>query len=202
MPQSSDARLANLLGALATGLTDNVDACAAAAELDRTAAVALVALLDFTPSGSVQMLSQIVGLTHAGGVRLVNRLVQGEYVARTPGDDARSIRVQLTSKGRRKALQLRKHRESAITAAIAGLTEQQRDDLTRACELLITNLTDQRLTQRARDTPLPGGALCRMCDFTACGRPEGQCPAACAAANVGPRTPAPPRRASGDRRQV
>lgn len=183
MAESPHARLANLLGAVATGLTDDVGAGAAAvAELDRTAAAALVALLDFTPSGSVRMLSQVAGLTHAGCVRLVNRLVHAGYVARTPGDDARSIRIELTSRGRLKAGQVRRRRRAAMTAAMAGLTEQQRDELTTACEILITNLTNQRLTQRGRGMPPAGGALCRMCDFTACGRPAGRCPAATAAA--------------------
>ena len=183
MAESPDARLANLLGAVALGLTD--DFGAAAAELDRTTAAALVALLDFTPSGSVRRLSQVVGLTHAGGVRLVNRLVRAGYVARTPGEDARSISVRLTPLGRRQARQLRRHRHKTITAAMAGLTAEQRDQLTAACELLINNLTTQRLSQRARGASPSGGALCRMCDFTACGRSGGRCPAAITAAAAG-----------------
>jgi DNA-binding MarR family transcriptional regulator len=178
-----DVRLANLLGAVATGLTDNdYEVVSAVAELDGRAAAALVALLDFTPSGTVRVLSQVVGLTHAGGVRLVNRLVQAGYVERKPGGDARSISVDLTSRGRSTARQIRKHRHTALTAALAGLTEAQREQLTTLCEVLITNLTNQRLTQRAGGTRPAGGALCRMCDFDACGRPAGRCPAATAAA--------------------
>jgi MarR family transcriptional repressor of emrRAB len=178
-----DVRLANLLGAVATGLTDNDRQVASdVADLDGRAAAALAALLDFAPSGTVHKLSQAVGLTHAGGVRLVNRLVRAGYVERKPGGDARSISIELTSRGRSKARQIRKHRHTAITAAMAGLTEDQREHLTTACELVITNLTNQRLSQRAGGTRPAGGALCRMCDFHACGRPEGRCPAATAAA--------------------
>ena len=183
MGASGDNRLANLLGAVAIGLTDNDrEVASVVAELDGRAAAALVALLDFAPSSTVHMLSQVVGLTHAGGVRLVNRLVKAGYVARASGGDARSISIDLTSRGRSTARQIRKHRRTAITAAMAGLTEQQREQLTTACELLITNLTNQRLTQRAGGTRPAGGALCRMCDFHACGRPAGRCPAATAAA--------------------
>lgn len=183
MSQSSDARLANLLGAVARGLSDSMgDLGTAAANLDGRAAAALVALLDFAPSGSVHLLSEVVGLTHAGAVRLVDRLALAGYVERSPGRDARSLSVNLTSTGRRIARQIRSHRHTAITAAMAGLTQQQREQLATACEVLVTNLTNQRITQRASGTRPPGGALCRMCDFDACGRPAGQCPAATAAA--------------------
>ncbi len=186
MGESRDARLTNLLGAVATGLTDCVGEVTAVANLDARAAVALVALLDFTPAGSVHRLSQIVGLTHAGGVRLVNRLVDAGLVERTPGSDSRSISVELTSRGRSKARQIRRYRHTALAAAMAGLTAEQHHQLTTACELIISNLTNQRLLQRAGGPRPAGGALCRMCDFNACGRPRGQCPAAETAAAARP----------------
>jgi DNA-binding MarR family transcriptional regulator len=181
VPGSSDGRLANLLGAVATGLNDEVSDAAAAAELDVRAATALVAMLDFTPSGSVNMLSQVVGLTHAGTVRLVNRLVAAGHVERSPGRDLRTVSVKLTPKGRTVARQIRRQRHTAIRAVMAGLPEDQRERLEAACELLIANLTKQRLARRASGTRPAGGALCRMCDFDACGRPVGRCPAAAAA---------------------
>lgn len=182
MGSSAGARLANLLGAAATGLTDAVDDAAAAdPPLDARAAAALVALLDFAPSGPVRMLSQVVGLTHSGAVRLVNRLAAAGYVARGAGTDSRSVTVTLTAQGRSAAHRIREHREQVISAALAGLTGPQRSQLTAACEVIIANLTSQRLAQRAAGTPPPSGALCRMCDFTACGRAAGRCPAAATA---------------------
>jgi hypothetical protein len=59
-----------------------------------------------------------------------------------------------------------------------GLTDQQRHDLVQACEILITNVTHQRLARRAAGQTPAGGALCRMCEFDACGRAIGNCPAA------------------------
>jgi DNA-binding MarR family transcriptional regulator len=179
---SAEARLANLLGAAAAGLTDAIgDAAAADPRLDTRAATALVALLDFAPSGPVRMLSQVVGLTHSGAVRLVNRLAAAGYVQRGPGTDSRSVTVALTAQGRSAAQRIREHRERVITGALAGLTGTQRGQLTAACEMIIANLTDQRLARRAAGAPPAAGALCRMCDFTACGRPGGRCPAAATA---------------------
>jgi MarR family transcriptional repressor of emrRAB len=186
MSKTRDARLANLLGTMATGLTDGVRAASVeAAQLDGSAPAALVALLDFSPNGSIQVLSQIVGLTHSGGVRLVDRLAGAGLVTRGAGDDARSITVSLTGRGRTVARRVLEERSAEIILAMTGLSGQQRDELVRACEIVVANLARHRMTQRAAGERPAGGALCRMCDFGACGRRAGRCPAA-QAADSGP----------------
>jgi DNA-binding MarR family transcriptional regulator len=141
-------------------------------------AEALIVMLDFSPEGSVHMLSQAVGLTHSGAVRLVDRLADTGWVTRRPGDDARSVKIALTRRGRTVAERARARRNDEVVGALEGLTARQRSDLMRSCEIVIGNLTRQRLAQREAGGVPPGGALCRMCDFSACGRPSGQCPAA------------------------
>jgi DNA-binding MarR family transcriptional regulator len=179
MSRVSDARLANLLGALATGLTDGVhEATSTTAQLDEIAAAALIALLDFSPRGSVQTLSQVIGLTHSGTVRLVDRLVNAGYVMRMPGRDARSRSPILTATGTRVARRVRIAREVAIARHVGELTEIERATLTRLCERLVSAVTKQRLAQRRAGFTPAGGALCRMCDFAACGRDKSTCPAA------------------------
>jgi MarR family transcriptional regulator, negative regulator of the multidrug operon emrRAB len=179
MSTFDDARLANLLGAVATGVTDQVGAaCEEAAQLSGAGPEALVVMLDFSPEGSVHMLSQAVGLTHSGAVRLVDRLVDAGWATRRPGDDARSVKISLTRRGRTVAERVRSRRSDALASALDGLTPRQRSDLLQTCEAVVANLTRERLIQRAAGAPPAGGALCRMCDFTACGRPEGLCPAA------------------------
>src|SRR5215831_11781428 len=56
MSISADDRLANLLGAVATGIDDAVIGALTSDGLDATTATALVALLDFSPAGSVERL--------------------------------------------------------------------------------------------------------------------------------------------------
>jgi MarR family transcriptional repressor of emrRAB len=173
-----DLRLSNLLGALAVGLTDRLqDAARDAAQLDGIDPAALIALLDFSPDGTVQALSQICGLTHSGAVRLVNRLATAGLVERSAGRTARSITISLTAAGRSAALTLRAARQHAIAATAAGLTRKQRTELASACDVLISALTSERLARRSAGEPPSGGALCRLCDFSACQRPEGNCPA-------------------------
>ena len=180
---ASDRRLYNLLGALSTGLTDAVhEATSASAQLDEAAAVALIALLDFSPKGSIRRLGQVLGLTHSGTVRMVDRLVNAGYVGRKAGQDARSRSPRLTASGARAARRVRIAREEAIARTLGALSESERVTLTRLCERLISAITEHRLESRAAGVPPMGGALCRMCDFGACGRDQGRCPAEKAAA--------------------
>lgn len=178
-----DARLANLLGAVALGLTDAAVAdVAAQADLDTTSATALVAMLDLARSGSVQRLSRLVGISHSGAVRMVNRLADAGFVERRAGPDGRTITVALTRRGHNVARRLREARHAAVVAALSSLSDRERRQLTGICERLVAGLTTSRLGARAEGRPPTGGALCRMCDPVACGRSEGACPAARTAA--------------------
>jgi hypothetical protein len=61
---------------------------------------------------------------------------------------------------------------------LGALSGPQREALTPLVEGLVAALTRLRLDQRARGEVPPDGWLCRLCDFGACGRPDGRCPAA------------------------
>ena len=179
---TAPVRLTNLLAAAALGLTDRLHELEPhVTGVDATAATALVALTDFSPHGSLRRLSRVLGLTHSGTVRLVDRLAEAGLVRRERGEDRRSRAVVLTREGYLAALELRAQRRSAMAELLEGLTDRQREQLTRACEVLIANLTRQRLAERAAGRAPAGGALCRWCDFQDCGRPSGNCPAAQAA---------------------
>lgn len=176
---ADDRRVANLLRALALGVSDAIARTIPHdAGLDLTSATALVALLDFTPSGSVQQLSTVIGLTHSGCVRLVDRLSAGRFVNRKPGDDARTLSVALTGPGRRVAHRIRREQERVLLETLAALRGPQRAELTSALEIMLATLARERLAIRQAGEVPDGGALCRLCDFTACGRPQGRCPVA------------------------
>jgi DNA-binding MarR family transcriptional regulator len=179
MSNSNEDRTANLLAAAALGLDDAVsEALHDATGLDRTASTALIALLDFTPAGSLARLAAVLGLTHSGTVRLVDRLVELAYVERTPGPDSRSRSVVLSRSGRALARRARTARARVMREAVSDLKPQQRQALSELCSTIVGGIAQRRLAQRVAGTPPPSGAVCRQCDFAACGRDRGRCPAA------------------------
>ncbi len=173
-------RLANLLGAWSLGVADRVTAAAAtAAGRGGQAPAALVALDQFAEGSTIERLSAVLGLTHSATVRLVDALAADGHVARRQRDgDRRAVAISLTPPGRAVAQRIIRARGHAVQEVLAGLSVAQRRALTAMAERLTGDLASLRLEQRSAGEPPAGGWLCRMCDFEACGRPEGRCPAA------------------------
>lgn len=175
----ADRRLVNLLGALSLGLADAVtEATEAVCGLTDAAPAALVSMAESPPGRSIDDLRRLVGLTHSGAVRLVDRLVDAGYVERRTGRTGRFVSLALTRRGAAMARKVRLAREHAVAGVILSLDEQDRADLSRIADTLVTTVTRQRLARRDQGEEPAGGALCRLCDFRACGRPETACPAA------------------------
>ena len=96
------ARAANVVGALALVLTDRItDAVEDAAAQAETGAVALSALRHvLPPDPSIDLVRQVLGLTHSGTVRLVDRLEAAGSVDRVAcTTDARGQEAVLTASG-------------------------------------------------------------------------------------------------------
>ncbi len=169
---------ANVLGALALIVTDRTTAAVAAAGgQSGTAAAALSALHHFLDHPTVDALGRVLGLTHSGAVRLVDRLEAAGYVTRGPGADGRSRSIALTRKGQRAATRVSAARADVLTGALAGLSTVEREQL----HGLLGRVLGALVTEKVTTAPGEGGWTCRLCDTVACGRPAGQCPAANAA---------------------
>ena len=179
MDESTGARQANLLATLAVGLNDRTrDAEETAAGHGSAAPAALVALHEFLGGASIDQLRQVVGLTPSGAVRLIDKLSESGLVKRGPGPDGRSRAVTLTRRGSDAARRVLAARRAGTETLLAGLSTSERDGLTPLLERLLHALTAARLGERASSKTPPGGWLCRLCDFSACGRDEGTCPVA------------------------
>lgn len=178
------ARLSNLLGAWALAISDRVvGAAEASAGRGSQAPAALVALHQFAAGSTIEELRRVLGLSHSAAVRLIDGLVADGHVAREPAaNDRRSVALNLTASGRATAQRIIAARHMAIEATLERLTEVELRALTGLAEQLTADVADLRLNER-RDGAAPvGGWLCRLCDFHACGRSEGRCPAATRAA--------------------
>ena len=176
MDDQATPRLGNLLGALAQGLHDDATAVLdKASGLSGSGTAALLALGEFLGGANVGRLAAVLGLTHSGAVRLVTLLEAEGLVERRPGLDRRHVEVRLTAKGRRRRRRAVEARIALIEETTRGLDEGDAATL----ELLVAKLVDARVRARigSRAEGGSGAWWCRTCDFGACGRPEGRCPA-------------------------
>lgn len=176
--ESSRQHAANVLGALSLVVADRMNASVEAiAALGPSAPAALAALHEFLDGGSVTQLSSVLGLTHSGTVRLVDRLVAVGLVERVAAQDGRAVAVVLTRSGRRMALRIAQARDRSLTSALSALTSDEIENLAAALDTMLTAITIARVEERsARSADRPQPWLCRLCDFAACGRSEGNCP--------------------------
>jgi MarR family transcriptional repressor of emrRAB len=94
------------------------------------------------------------------------------------------VSLVLTAKGRRAAERVRVARATAFDSLLAVLNPDERRSLANVTDKLLAAIAGQRLSDRARDRMPPGGWLCRLCDFDACGRARGDCPVATAASRL------------------
>jgi DNA-binding MarR family transcriptional regulator len=148
-------------------------ATSAAAGQSTSAAAALSALEQFLNRPTVDELGRVLGLTHSGAVRLVDRLVADGLVARGRGADGRSRSLALTPKGRRTAARVRQARTRALSGLVDRLPEAEREAAGPVLSALLAAVVEVK----------DGGAwTCRLCDLTACQREQGRCPTAAAAA--------------------
>ncbi len=96
---------ANVLGSLALAITSRVnDEAERSAALGASAPSALVALDGYLTGQPIDALRRVLGITHSGTVRLVDRLVAAGLVERRAGTtDGRAVPLGLTPAGRRVA---------------------------------------------------------------------------------------------------
>ena len=162
----TNSREANLLGTLSLAVAGRMEA-AVASPLGPSAPAALNALESYLGDEPIDTLSHVLGLSHSGAVRLVDRLAEAGLAERRPGPDGRSVTVALTAAGREAAERVRIARGAALEATLAVLSDAERAALDALHEKLLAGLTGDRASALR---------LCRLCDVDACGHYRGTCP--------------------------
>ena len=170
---STPEQTANVLGAMALVVSDQTaGAIVAAGGQSDSAAAAISALHQFLDRPTLDELGRVLGLTHSGTVRLVDRLTRAGLVVRGSGADGRSRSVTLTGEGRRAGERIAVARAGLLAGLLAGFSPAEQETLHALLGRLMAAVVQQK----------DGGAwICRLCDLQACGRPAGECPAATAA---------------------
>ncbi|CAP42217.1 transcriptional regulator, MarR family [Bordetella petrii] len=159
MAQISE-RLVNLVGALALGVTDRMRAAVAEAMSLGGETVAAVIVIGHSPTLSIDQLSRILRLSHAGAVRLVDRLVERGFVEKRPSAlDRRTMSLALTPSGSRQRDELLALRKAALEALLAHVSAQDLEALERIAETVVAKLPDDALSALT---------TCRYCDERSC----------------------------------
>lgn len=152
-------RTSNLLGVIGLAVADRIQETARAIlnHAGETPAALVVIGYGFGPSND--QLRHILGLSHPGSVRLVDRLVADGLLERREGRDKRTIALYLTDHGVALREMLLKERLAAIKCFLMPLTEAEQEVL---ATLLHKMLSSMETTDLERCT------LCRLCDDRVC----------------------------------
>jgi MarR family transcriptional repressor of emrRAB len=162
-----ELRLENILGSAAVAIAEAVEVAAEDAARHTAAGPAALTALRHHRGCSVDHLAGVLGLSHSGTVRLVDRLEEDGLVSRGPGSDARAVALDLTAKGARRAARVAEARAAAIGQFLVGLDDGERVALLRLLEKLVIAGAGDWGAVRHR---------CRLCDLEACHADGENCP--------------------------
>jgi DNA-binding MarR family transcriptional regulator len=153
-----DANLANVLGALASSILDDVGEALAMSPGGLPQSTALAVISKY-PGCSIEELRGPLELSHSGCVRLVDRLVAAQLVERRQTTDARAVALHLTRRGRVAASKTVALRADVLQRFVRVLSPREREQLAS----IATKLLDA-----ATSTAREAGRTCRLCDYEAC----------------------------------
>jgi DNA-binding MarR family transcriptional regulator len=165
----ASSRTANLLGACALAVADDLRAATSGAlgGAGPSLAAGVVTLANLGGAATLDGLMTALGLTHSGAVRLADRLEAEDLATRERRDDDRRAKtLRLTPAGRRAVRRLRADRETAMAAWLEPLTAAEQETLADLTARLLGGRTEGRHTALR---------TCRLCDADACGHPD-RCP--------------------------
>jgi DNA-binding MarR family transcriptional regulator len=167
MRNDDDPRLENVLGSFALAVSGAIQEAVDEAAGHTAAGPAALTALRIHRGCSVDHLAGVLGLTHSGTVRLVDRLEDDGLVKRGPGRDARAVSLELTARGARRAARISAARATAIEQFLGNL-----DDVERRAFLTLL----EKAVAAGIDDWDDVGHRCRLCDLEACHAGGVACP--------------------------
>lgn len=153
-------RLENILGAFANNIADAVNAAAHEDVHISGPSAEGLALINHQPGITIKTLRYGLNLSHAGTVRLIDRLSEAGLVRRDISlQDKRSVALQLTQSGQAACDKLLESRQSVVRDLISSLTKKEQSVL----ETIVSKVLQNTVTQ------VPHAyAVCRLCDADLC----------------------------------
>jgi MarR family transcriptional regulator, negative regulator of the multidrug operon emrRAB len=159
------ARTANLLGAVALGIGDRIEAEAQLAAGRLGARAAALATLAQWPGYTIEGLRHCLGLSHSATVRLIDGLVEDGLVVRERVGGGPAVRPRLTDAGRAAARAVLVARSRALHSLTDSLSDEELSRVAPILERLLESMT--------RDF-YAGELICRLCELDDC--PQDICP--------------------------
>lgn len=150
---------ANLLGVVGLAVSARIEESASNILKHAGETPAAVIVIGYGLGPSNEQLRSILGLSHPGCVRLVNRLVADGVVERRNGRDKRTISLHLTEQGKRLREELLQGRLESLRLLLTPLTEGDQKRLAALLHKLLASMETTDLQRRN---------LCRLCDDRAC----------------------------------
>jgi MarR family transcriptional repressor of emrRAB len=152
-------RTANLLGVVGLAVADRIAEAARDILSHAGETPAAVVVIGYGLGPSNDQLRHILGLSHPGSVRLVDRLVADGLVGRRRGHDKRAVAIYLTERGEALREELLKGRLATIRPFLTPLAATEQE--------LLASLLHKMLASM-ETTDLERCNLCRLCDDRVC----------------------------------
>ena len=152
-------RTSNLLGVVGLAVADRIRGSAREIlkHAGETPAALVVIGYDLGPTND--QLRRILGLSHSGTVRLVDRLVADGLVKRREGADKREVALYATKRGKALREQILKERLAAVRPLLDPLTNAEQETLAALLHKMLSSMETTDLERRT---------LCRLCDNRVC----------------------------------
>jgi MarR family transcriptional regulator, negative regulator of the multidrug operon emrRAB len=158
-------RTGNLLGAVALGIGDRLEAQAQLAAGRQGARAAALATLAQWPGYTIEGLRHCLGLSHSATVRLVDGLVEDGLVVRERVGGGPAVRPRLTDAGEAAAHSVLAARNDALHSLTDSLSDEELSRLNPILERLLESMTTDFYA---------GELICRLCELDDC--PQDICP--------------------------
>lgn len=158
-PDRGDARLANLLGALALEAGGDLERATRPVVGQAGAAAAALVTIAAHPGRTIEALRAPLGLSQPGAVRLVERLAGAGWVERSGPGGRRGLALELTAEGEAVLDEMLGARRAALAELLEPLDAGERERLSKLLEKLLAARSGGR-----RDLE----RLCRLCEWRIC----------------------------------
>ena len=150
----------NVFGAFALMISDDITQASSARAPQAGPTASALALLAHMPGLSIRMLSVGVGLSHAGTVRLVDRLAtEGLIERRDHSSDGRTRSLFLTEAGKTVSVDVLNSRDRVIAEALAALTHE---------EVRFLGDISARVLRARLESLEHSYRVCRLCCYEGC----------------------------------